>query len=69
MQERYKRYRKTWGLRTTSFPQLGIYGDQLTLYDHSTRRKDRPAKVLFQADFLNSKSYKSWKNWKTRSRR
>lgn len=38
------------GLKTTSFPQLGIYGDQLTLYDHSTSRKDRPAKVLFQTD-------------------
>ena len=25
------------GLKTTSFPHLGIYGDQLTLYDHSTR--------------------------------
>ena len=43
------------GLRTTSFPQLGIYGDQLTLYDHSTSRKDRPAKVLFQADLSELK--------------
>jgi hypothetical protein len=43
------------GLRNTSFPQLGIYGDQLTLYDHSTSRKDRPAKVLFQADLSELK--------------
>ncbi len=38
------------GLRTTSFPNLGIFGDQLTLYDHSTSRKDSPPKVSFYTD-------------------
>ena len=34
------------GLKTTSFPHLGIYGDQLTLYDHSTPE----LKILSYAD-------------------
>jgi hypothetical protein len=38
------------GLKTTSFPHLGIYGDQLTLYDHSTSRKDSLPKVSFYTD-------------------
>lgn len=38
------------GLKTTSFPHLGIYGDQITRYDHSTTRKDSPPKVLFCTD-------------------
>jgi len=34
------------GLKTTSFPHLGIYGDQLTLYDHTKPGKE----ILTYAD-------------------
>jgi hypothetical protein len=40
------------GLKTTSFPHLGIYGDQLTLYDHSMSRKDSPPKVSVYIDHI-----------------
>lgn len=39
------------GLKTTSFPHLGIYGDKLTLYDH----KSRSRKIAVEVDHSHLK--------------
>lgn len=43
------------GLKTTSFPHLGIYGDQLTLYDYSPNREDGTSRILVYADHSHLK--------------